>query len=133
MADLPSALFMRLKTNTKIAGLVETKIYSMIVPQGKELPYIRLQYPSNTAIRHLQGDTGLRAAWLQVDCFAKTFKASWQLAEAARDALLDPATAGGVAFVTAEADPPVPERGEDTPEGYIHWTRVDLRIWHRLV
>lgn len=132
MADLPSAVRTRLVNDAQVSAVVGTRVYPMIRPQGSALPAIRLQFPSNSAERVLKGDEGTQVARIQVDCFASTFGATWQLAEKAKAALLPPATAGGIVFGGAEADGPTPAPGDDTPDGYIHWTRVDLLVRYRL-
>lgn len=132
MADMQAALFQRLKDNAQVGALVGTKIYPMIVPQGKALPYIRIQYPSNLAEQDLKGDTGDRLARVQIDAFGSSFSQAWSVAEAARKALLQPGVAAGVRLVTAAADAPTPMPGEDTARGHTYRTRVDLRIWHTL-
>lgn len=129
MADFATALRARLIADAGVSALIGTRVYWMIPPQGSALPAIRLQAPSNLSERHLKGDAGVRSVRLQIDSFALSFGASLQLAEVARSALLLPATVGGMAMVTSEAEAPTPERGEDTPEGHIYWTRVDLRVW----
>lgn len=132
MADLPSAVRARLANDAAVSGVVGTRVYPMIRPQGSGLPAIRLQFPSNLPERVLKGEEGTATARVQIDCFAATFGVSWQLAEKAKAAMLPATTVAGVVFGGAEADGPNPEPGSDSPDGYTYWTRVDLLVRYRL-
>lgn len=132
MSDLATALHARLIGTPEVSSLVATRVYPGIRPQKSPLPAIRLQFASNIAERHLKGEDEMQAARVQIDCFALTFSASWQLAQAVKTALLAPATVGGVAFGAGEIEGPVTDSGDDTPDGHIYWTRLDLLVRYRL-
>jgi hypothetical protein len=132
MADLPSAVFARLTADAGVSALVGTRVYPGVRPQGSALPAIRYGVPTHFAERDLEGATSVRTTRLQFDCFALTAAAAWRLGEKVIAAMQAPAMAAGVIFSAAEEQGPIPEPGADTPEGFTHWTRVDLLVRYRL-
>lgn len=130
MADFASALHARLTNDFDVAALVGTRVYPVIVPQNAQMPYVRYQTISDPRPEHLGGYDGARVTRVQADCFAQTYSAGRQLAEAIIAALAEPAQVTGVRFGRIKAEGPR-DLGEDTPKGFIHRASVDLLVEHR--
>lgn len=132
MPDMPSALQARLTGDTAVLAAVGTQAFWSVVPQTATLPYIRMQVISDPRPADLDGEEIARETRVQVDCFAKTYKAARQLAEAVISATAEPATVAGVVFGRIKAEGPR-DLGEDVDgKGFIHRMSMDLLIWHRL-
>lgn len=131
MADFAAALRARLIADATVAGVVGTRVHWTLVPQDSALPYIRLQTVSDLRPSDLEGYDGTRETRVQADCFATRHAAARTLAEAVIAAAIAPFTQDGVAFGRIEAEGPR-DLGDDTPQGYIHQSSLDLLIWHRL-
>lgn len=132
MADFATALRTRLLAATPVSAITN-RIYWGVVPQGKELPYIRLTTISDPLDEHLKGYTDTQRPRVQADCFASSYGTARDLAQKVIAALASPATVGGVAFNRIKAEGPR-DLGEDVEGvGYIHRLSVDLLVEHKLV
>jgi hypothetical protein len=130
MADLQSALYRRLSSDTAVAALVGTRIYWTNVPQGAALPYIRLQTISDPRPQHLRGYQGSRVTRVQADVFSSSYAAARSASEAVITATALPATVEGVKFGRSSATGPR-DFGEDVDGlGHVHRLSTDLLIEH---
>lgn len=127
MADLHTALFSRL-----LGDLGHSRIYPVIRPQGSALPSVAYQGAGGARSEHLKGFDAMRSPRIQFNCYAKTYAEANALAEQIVSTLATPATVNGVRFGRGHADEPVDGGGADTPDGYIHRVRVDLRLDYSL-
>lgn len=127
MADLQTALHARL---TALLG--HRRIYPVTRPQKSELPCIVYQGAGGLRTEHLKGYDGMRSPRIQFSCLARSYIEAEALAETVVSGLSSPATVLGVRFGRGHADEPVDGGGDDTPDGYIHRVRVDLRLDHKL-
>lgn len=127
MPDFATALRARLIADSEVAA-VTTKVHWGIVPQNTTLPYIRLNIISDPRPENLQGYDSTRLTRAQASCFASTYAAARQLALKVKNAVAVPA--GNFGRIHAEG--PVDEQGAESPAGYIHHARVDLRAEHNL-
>lgn len=134
-----------LKTKTNITGSVGTganaRIYKNRARQGVSIPYIVVEVFEGSSTEHLQGISGLAENRIQVDCYASTSVAAYDLAESIRLAQSgDGASLQGyrgtmqnifIYGVTSETgyregeDPP--EKGSDQPR---YWCSRDYVIAH---
>ncbi len=131
MADLPSAIFARLITDTEVAAVVGTRVYPEVRPQNSALPAIVYNVPSHFAERDLDGSTSVRMTRVQFNCLAMDAKTAWQLGEKVIAATEDPQTVAGVIFSAGQPEGPFLGNGSDTAAGHIYWTRVDLPVRYR--
>lgn len=131
MADFATALRARLLADEEVAATVGTKVYWTLVPQGTELPYIRMQTVSDERPEHLGGYDGARQTRVQVDCFAARYGEARGLAEDVIAAVALPERVDGVTFGRVKAEGPR-DLGEDTAQGFIHRASVDLLVEHKL-
>lgn len=70
-----------------VSGLVGTKIYPPVVPQGVSLPVVTYQQITGVRDEILSGPTGLTKARFQINSWAATYTVSESLSEAVRLAL----------------------------------------------
>jgi hypothetical protein len=131
MADMPTALRTRLTRNGPVAAAVSTRVYWTLVPQGAELPYIRMQTISDPRPEHLRGYQGSRTTRVQVDCFAEKYLDARRLADKVIAAVALPGVTRGVHFGRVKAEGPR-DLGEDTAKGFVHRASLDLLVEHKL-
>lgn len=132
MADLESALVARLLADAPLAALVGTRIHWNFVPQGKALPYIRLQVISDPRPQTLKDYDAARLTRVQVDCMADKSATATAMGMAVIAAVAGPDTVSGVIFGRAKAEGPR-GGGEDVPgTGFVHRASLDLLVEHRL-
>lgn len=119
-----------LKARIVAAGVSE--VHWTRVPQGKALPYVRLQIVSDPRPQHLEGYDGSRTSRIQVDCFAASWGQSHDIAETIIAAVAQPATVGGIKFGRTKAEGPR-DLGEDVQGvGFVHRLSMDLLAEHSL-
>lgn len=136
MADLQTALIARMKSEPVLAAALadggKFKAYWTLVPQGKTLPYVRMQTISDPRPENLAGYDGGRTMRVQVDVFAAKYDQARSLAETIIAAVADPATVSGVKFGRTKAEGPR-DLGEDVDGvGYVHRLSMDLLAEHSL-
>ncbi len=131
MADFASALITRFEADTAVSAIADDKIHWVYVPQGRELPYVRLQTISDPRPQLLKGYQGFRPTRVQADCFSKSYGEARALAEAIISAVATPEAVGGIQFGRCSAEGPR-DLGEDTDKGFVHRASVDLLVWHIL-
>lgn len=86
---LEESLYSFLSSDTAVSSLVNDSIYGLIAPQGAPLP--RIIYSRITTQRTstlCATDTKVRAV-MQIDCYARNYKASKELAKTVRQTLTD--------------------------------------------
>ncbi len=126
------ALRARLIGAGPIAAIVGTQVFWTIVPQGRGLPYLRLQVVSDPRPGHLKGFDAARQTRVQCDCFAPTYALARQLADLVVATAAPPATVDGVRFGHTGAAGPR-DLGEDVEGfGYVHRASLDLFVTHGL-
>ena len=126
MAEMQVALRQRIAT-----AVGHDRVFWTIVPQGAELPHVRLQTVSDPRPEHLKGPIGLRETRVQVDVMARKYGEARPAAEAIIQGVAQPATVEGVQFSRIRAEGPR-DLGEDTSSGYVHRLSSDLLVWHSL-
>lgn len=138
MSDFFAALRARILADPDVAALAGMRIYPVIVPQGAESPWVRMQVISDPRLEHLKGYTAMRQSRVQVDCMARQADGvggharSRALAIAIVAALIGPADVDGIRFGRIKAEGPE-DLGEDTPAGFVYRARVDLLVAHRVI
>jgi hypothetical protein len=71
-----------------LTALVGARIYPQLIPQGVQTPVVVLSLISEIPENSLTGTIErLKMSRLQVDCYAKTYIAAWQVADAADNVL----------------------------------------------
>ena len=122
-----------LKARLAAEPAIGARLHWNRVPQGTDLPYVRLQTVSAPNERILTGYRGAQRERVQVDCFAKSWGEARAIARAIKNAMAEPATLDGVRFGKCGANGPR-DGGEDTTaQGYIHRASLDLFVEYALV
>lgn len=127
MADFAEALKVRL---VDILG-VGAEVHWVKIPQGKLLPYTRLQVISDPRPQHLGGYDGARVTRIQADFFANSWGKARAMAKAALEGLAAPVEIDGVRFGRTSVLGPR-DYGEDAASGFIHRASMDLLVEHTL-
>ena len=131
MPDFGTALKARLAADAPLVGLVgANKLHWGKIPQGTQLPYIRLTTVSDPRPQHLQGYDTARVSRVQCDCFSAQWGQAREAAEKIIAALATPGAHGGVHFGRIKAEGPR-DLGEDTTSGFIHRASLDLLVEHK--
>lgn len=126
--DFDSALRARLLLDSAVGWIVGERVHWVLRPQGGPLPAIVLQTISDPRPQHLKGFQQLRETRVQVNCDATSHAATKQLAEVAICALVPEGEVFGVRFDRAFVEQ-FDDEAEETPTGFIHRSRFDLRCW----
>ena len=93
---IANAIYSILTENVGLAALVGTRVYSSLVPERCDRPYISFRLLSVDADSTLDGHDGLMDALFQVDCIAASQDGARSVADATRLALADyKGTVGG--------------------------------------
>lgn len=131
MADFAEALKARALADPDVSSLIGAEIHWVNVPQGRSTPYVRFQIISDPRPEHLGGYNGARVTRVQADCFAAQWGLARKIAGALITAFAVPDTVNGVQFGRIKAEGPR-DFGEDTPDGFIHRSSIDLLVEHKL-
>ncbi len=127
MANFAEALKARLLAEANIGS----EIHWTIVPQGKALPYTRLQVISDPRPENLAGYDGARVSRVQADCFASSWGKARENAEKIIAAVSTPATVAGIQFGRTKAEGPR-DLGEDVAGTWVFRASIDLLVEHRV-
>ena len=131
MADFAIALKERLAGHVPLTNLIgSNRLHWVKVPQGVDLPYVRLQVISDPRPQHLQGYDSARVSRDQCDCFSTKWGEARATAGLIVQALASPTSIGGIFFGRVTADGPR-DLGEDVGDTFIHRASVDLLVEHR--
>jgi hypothetical protein len=105
-----------------VRSLVDTRIYPDVLPQGVTYPAIRYQRIDTPRTYTKGGSAGLSRPRLQIDCYATTYKAAKDTADAVRAAM---ERFTGPAVCENEQDGYEPD-----PEPAVYVRTLEFRIWH---
>lgn len=115
------AIYSLLTNDATVSGLVGTRVYPGMAPQGCARPFIVYQRVSGEAYPDLDGMTGIVKSRVQVDCYANTYQAASALYAAAIAALdVSPGTYGGIELASILRD--------TAPQDFIE-TEVDPKLY----
>ncbi len=121
-----------LQTKSAITNVVDSRIYLVRPPQGSgSFPCITYQTISSRSTYSHGGDNQLRIERVQINCFARTFKAAKDLAELVRLSLSGYAGLMGTTTVQScflENERDVPYDSPDTTSQDVLCTQVDYSI-----
>lgn len=101
MSALEEALRTRLLADSTVSGLVGTRIFPLVIPQGQALPAIAYQRISGVREHTHAGASGLAHPRIQYACVAETFTQARAVADAVRQRL--DGFAGVIGSVTVES------------------------------
>lgn len=87
MSALEEALRTRLLADGTVSGLVGTRVFPLVVPQGQALPAIAYQRISGIREHTHEGASGLARPRLQYACVATSFTTARGVADAVRKSL----------------------------------------------
>ena len=73
-----------LKAQAGVSGIVGTRVFPHRKPRGKVSPFIVFQRDDTERVFSLSGHSGLTEATIQLGCWADTYLAAKQLADAVR-------------------------------------------------
>lgn len=131
MADLGSAIIARLKADPDIAAALDGRVHWAYVPQGAELPYVRMIVASDVRPENLKSYDSARQTRIRLEVFGRRYGQTRAIAETIISAFSAPATTAGIQFGHSKATGPR-DLGEDTPDGFIHRASFDLLVEHSL-
>ena len=137
---LQEAVYTRLSTDATVSGLVGTRIYPVLAPEGVALPYITYQRIAVDHVESVAGSSGLANALVQVDCWAASYAGANALGEAVRLRMQGfRGTVGSqdIQAVLLSSDRDAPEDpvriergGVHGDEVGIHGVQFDFDIWY---
>lgn len=109
--------------------LIGTSIYPNIVPQGADIPAITYQQISGPRLHDMQGAVGMCKARYQINCWAASYAAAKELAEAVRLTLDGYSSEGTIKVIhlANEGDLPKTLPGLDQLTRY--GKRLDFFVW----
>ena len=122
MSMLEQRIGDRLKADGPVAALVGARIYGDKLPQNVTYPAVSFQRITDEPEYTLSGATTLENAQIQIDCWAATFDAAWDVAEAVKDSMQGSSTNFRVGSHTA--------RSILEPEPDIYHVAVEFSCWH---
>lgn len=132
MADLASAFDERVMADAAVRDALDLRLFPLAAPQGTPRPYARYQIFRGPQAHHMKGPVGFDRARIRVGVFDDDYVRGRAIAQAFVDAMTGGATVGGVTFGQTFAEGPDDVGGEDTQDGFINHTSVDLLVWHKL-
>lgn len=134
MAVLPieKAIVSILKTNAKVSGLVDDRIYAFRLPQNATIPAITYHRISTyRVVTHDQSAIGLSNPRFQFNLYARSIDKCKQMAEAVRDAFLGyQAEVGTTPKVSVYAILPETELDVVEADLDLYYTIVDYKFSH---
>jgi len=87
MANVSGILYTILAADATVTAICSTRIYPLTIPQGADLPAVRITTVANEPFDTKTGASTLDAIRVQIDCYAKSMLTAQQLEEEVRDAL----------------------------------------------
>lgn len=108
-------------------------LYFDEVPETARLPYALGTVVSDPRPEHLQGYMGMRQTRIQIDCYALSGKAAFDMAEALIAALSDPGTVGDTKFGRCKAQGPVDMTAQDGGGKTVHRKMIEFSVAHRAI
>jgi hypothetical protein len=132
---IEAGIYSRLSGSTAVTAILGTRIYPQVVPQGASYPNARFTIISDVILHASTGDTSLRQASIQVDCYsANSYSGAIDIAEAITKQLNTNSTTFGSisvenSHVTAAGDEPAyaPTDGSDD---YIFGRSLDVDLFY---
>lgn len=125
---LSKALYTKLSGTAGITALVSTRIYPVVLPENVTLPAISYSVVAQPQIHSLEGVTALNSL-VQIDCWADTFLASQNVAEAIANAINDfSGTIGSEEKIHSSIQTGKQELFE--PDVNDYRVSLDYSIWH---
>lgn len=128
---MEEALINYLLADGGIAGLVGDRITWSARPQASDLPSIVLHVIDGVPVYVDEGETGLTATRVQIDCWATNYAAAKEAARAVKARLSGARVVfGGVEFqaVFTDSEQDLFERGQGGEE--LYRTSIDVMVWH---
>jgi Protein of unknown function (DUF3168) len=125
---------MLLTEDAGVASYVGDKVFWVLAPKGKPLPYVVIQRVATDTVYDLQGPSGLRSALYQFDCYATTYLDSRAMSLAVRNLCegfrgnLPDADATPVSGMRCEKDFDLSY--EEGAKGFVFRALLQFRIWH---
>ena len=100
-------------------------MYPAEADQSAAPPYIVYQRISSDPVSSLDGNSGLDAVRVQIDCYARTSIDAWSIARSVRAALTTGAAALRPLLINESDAPP-------DPSARLYRVTQDYRMWERL-
>ncbi len=111
-----------------VAALVGTRISPNIIRQGTAMPAVTYQQISGQRDHTLDGASGFVEGRFQVNCWAKTYAETRELADAVRDALDDYST-GTIQAIHLEDEGDIPTLMGGVDKIRRYGKRLDFTVW----
>jgi len=116
-----------------VLAIIVARVYPVSAPQNATLPYIVYQIVGSETLYHADNEAGLQATRMQIDCYAETYDAAYDLADKVRLALsgytglISTILIRGI-FLESQQDlsEPTVERGEKP----LMRISADYEVWH---
>jgi len=87
MAEAEVGLINKLLATAPLTALVSTRIYFAEAPEPPTLPYVTMTRIDAPRVHSLTGPSGLAAARVQIDVYAKSVKAARAIGKTIREAI----------------------------------------------
>lgn len=131
---IETAIYSILVQDATINGLVSTRIYPNLIPQGKAMPAITYQQISGVRDAVMDGPTGLVAARFQINCWAKKYNDAKELTEAVRkelDGYSGTVNSRKIEVIMLEDEGDMPQILPGTDVLKRHGKRLDFIVWFK--
>ena len=129
---MEEALIAKLLDTSGVSAIVGTRVFPLSLPQGSAKPAITVQRVSGAPLYADDGEVGLEAARMQIDCWAETYSGAKLLSRAARDCLSAfSGTHEGINFryLMLDAERDLREGGSNA-DHYPFRTSLDFIVWY---
>jgi hypothetical protein len=118
----------RLVADGTVAGIVGTRIYWEIRPQGSALPAIVLGTTFGARAQHMEGVITVQGNRIQFDCLASSKAVAVNLRNAVMAEIESAAIVGDTEFQAGFVNL-YRDTAEDTAAGVVHDEMIDATIW----
>lgn len=124
--NLESALRAQLLADATVSGLIGTRLYPVVLPEGVQLPAVTYQRVSRTPARDL-GGVAYTQSRIQVDCWGRSYGDAKAVAHAVRAAAGRPGAQGDVRIMLGTT---AGEMDSYEPDTQLYRVSVDLLMVH---
>tara|TARA_R100000808_G_scaffold24161_1_gene54959 strand:- start:670 stop:1083 length:414 start_codon:yes stop_codon:yes gene_type:complete len=132
---IEAGIYSALTGSTSLTGIVGTRIYPQIVPQGADYPNVRFSLLADEVINSSTGHTTLRTATVTVDCYSlNSYSQTIDIAEAVTAVLNTNSTTFGSIQIesghVSGAGDEAPVQPSDGSDDYIYGRSIDVDLFY---
>lgn len=125
---IETGLYEFLRDAATVNAIVSGRVYPVYLPQSPIYPAITFQRISGPRVRSLTGPSNLAHPRIQVDCWAATYNAAKELADAVRIAI--DGYSGAMGDHTVYGAIVETDRDFYEPEALVARITLDIILWH---